>query len=171
MSSLYNKISVSILITLASSACAPEHPSVLKKEYIDPSLIEYIEKFEQMYGGEVGGIKIIFAEQESPVIGMCKVWSNGSSKRKQIEVDPYYWNHEDTSEEEKIGLIYHELGHCFLDRPHTEDKFTHVLPEYSVGVRVPSSLMYPYNFYSNRYKDLESYYFTELIFPETKKVE
>jgi hypothetical protein len=157
------------IVAATSFACAPERPSSLKKEYIEPEFKQLISQFEEMYGGPVSGIKIIFKAHQLPTIGMCTIWDYGNRKVKEITIDPEYWNDEGTATEKKIGLMYHELGHCLLERDHVEDRMSQKFDGYLSTFSVPSSLMYPINFYSSFYKSLESYYFTELLFPETRR--
>ncbi|NBO09551.1 MAG: hypothetical protein EBV30_09465 [Actinobacteria bacterium] len=63
------------------------------------------------------------------VIGLCEV--TGTFRR--VSVDPVYWKF--ATEDERLGLMYHELGHCLLGRDHTEA----LLPDGR-----PASLMHPY---------------------------
>lgn len=51
------------------------------------------------------------------VLGQC--FRNVDKPRKVI-IDRATWNESD--EARKRFLIFHELGHCFLDRGHTDDK-------------------------------------------------
>lgn len=160
-----------LLVLSLSSACAPDHPSTLKKGTIDSAFLTFTSSFEDMYGGPITGIDIVFATQEYPTIGMCKVWDYTTYTKKVIEIDPEYWYSERTSNYARTGLIYHELGHCLLDRRHTEDKFYYTPEGKSYTVTVASSIMYPTNFFSALYAPLQSYYFTELLFPETRRVD
>ena len=52
------------------------------------------------------------------VLGQC--FRNEDKPRKVI-VDRDYW--EEANEMEKQFLIFHELGHCFLDRNHLDQTF------------------------------------------------
>ena len=159
------------LLTALTIGCAPERLSTGKVGSIDPAFKSYISTFESMYGAKVTDIDFYFKALDYPVIGQCSIWTTNYGKIKHIQVDPTYWNDEITSEEQKIGLIFHEIGHCFLDRPHTEDKMFYTPQGFSFKVKIPSSIMYPYNFYSSFYEPLKSYYYTELINPETRKSE
>ena len=162
---------IGLLALSLSSACAPDHPSTLKKGDIDSAFLPLISSFEDMYGGPVVGIDIVFAAQESPTIGMCKVWDYTTYKKKVIEIDPEYWHNDRTSDYARTGLMYHELGHCLLDRDHTEDKFYYTPEGKWYTITAPSSIMYPTNFFSKTYEPIQSYYFTELLFPETRRVD
>lgn len=154
-----------LLITmylLFNAACAKiVDPRSTKNQ--DKAFTAYVRLFESMYGKSTSNVSIGFAELEGSTVGRCKRWSNGF---REIEIDPKYWNSKYTSEEEKIGLIFHELGHCELNRSHVED-IQYYSGQYIRG-DVPRSLMYPYNFYSSFYSELESYYFAEMFTPNTK---
>lgn len=59
-------------------------------------------------------VPIGFARLSGNTIGMCTIWS---SKYRQIQIDPVFWSH--ATENDKITLIAHELGHCDLNRKHS----------------------------------------------------
>lgn len=150
---------LTVIALLFTVACAQDmDPRSIKNQ--DAAFSKYVHMFESMYGRSTSSISMGFAKQEGRVIGMCKRWSNGY---RQIEIDPEYWNDTHTSEQAKIGLIFHELGHCALNRDHNSEV------EYYSGEHirgdVPVSLMYPYNFYSSSYEELQDYYFNELFHP------
>jgi hypothetical protein len=50
-------------------------------------------------------------------LGQCKSYSDGS---KQVIVDEQYWNR--ISDSEREYLVFHELGHCVLEREHNDGK-------------------------------------------------
>ena len=53
---------------------------------------------------------------DSAIQGQC---FRNTSKPKKVIIDVDYWNN--ATKEEKEFIIYHELGHCFLDREHLND--------------------------------------------------
>jgi hypothetical protein len=119
---------------------------------IDPKFQGYVDMYVGVKGSPLNyDIPIGFAPQNGNVIGMCTRWSNGY---RQIEVDPTYWNDPTTTENERIALIFHELGHCDLNRDHDTTLLSSGYPE---------SLMYPYDvgFLSS----MQTYYFHELFHP------
>lgn len=128
----------------------------------DQAFSHYVRLFESIYGKSTSRVSMGFSKLEFPTVGRCKKWSNGY---REIEIDPDYWNSPYTTQEAKIGLIFHELGHCELNRYHDE-----VLEYYSgqhIRGEIPRSLMYPYNFYSSHYAELQNYYFAEMFTPST----
>ena len=60
-------------------------------------------------------------------------------------------------------MIYHELGHCVLDREHSNTLVTH--PHF--GYQIPNSIMYYMAFgESSFYKTFREHYVSELNNPE-----
>jgi hypothetical protein len=95
-------------------------------------------------------IPIQFADfTNSANIGLCTWWDSGY---RQITIDKTYWDNPYITEEIKISLIFHELGHCDLNRQHNSALR-------SDGQ--PVSLMYPYNV--GYLPQDEDYYFDELF--------
>lgn len=125
---------------------------------IDPAFTEQVSLFESLYGQSIGDISIGFYPLSGRVIGQCTQWSNGF---RQIKVNPTYWFIAESRA--KIGLIFHELGHCLLNREHMNSMFHY--DGLHVRGYIPISLMYPYNFFSDPYEDLDSYYYGELFNP------
>lgn len=80
---------------------------------IDRELLPYVEKFEERYKIQVTGMYIQFRTLAGARVGQCTIKSNGY---KIIEIDPGAW--EFKSEIDKISLMFHELGHCFLYQNH-----------------------------------------------------
>lgn len=54
---------------------------------------------------------------DTEAIGQCLTYEDGF---KTINIDKAFWS--ESSDIEKEFLIYHELGHCLLERPHTNVK-------------------------------------------------
>lgn len=143
-----NKLLVLSLLLL--SACgkmqSPQDPRTIHG--VDTEFIPYVDLYIQSKGYGLGySIPIGFTDLPDDTVGLCTRWSNGY---RQIQVDRAYWDY--ISENEKRSLIFHELGHCDLNRNHEET----VMSNYW-----PTSLMYPYNF---GYPDgMEAYYMNELF--------
>jgi len=51
------------------------------------------------------------------ILGACRAPDEGFPRRS-IFVDRPFWN--DATDLEREFVVYHELGHCFLDRPHLD---------------------------------------------------
>jgi hypothetical protein len=81
-------------------------------------------------------------------VGICKL---GYYRVPYIAIDRTYWKN--SSRWGREWLVFHELGHCVLDRDHRDDKF---------GVNCPASIMHSYA-NSFCYKDYRNYYVKELF--------
>ncbi len=55
--------------------------------------------------------------EQGNVVGQCKTYSDGS---KEIVLDLVYW--ENATEIEREYLVFHELGHCVLERDHNNER-------------------------------------------------
>lgn len=161
---------VSICVVISLTACGGRSGSNLFDNNsrdprsihgIDGSFVEQITLFESIYGASIGDVSIGFSKIERPAIAICSRWSNGY---RQITVDPDYWNIADNME--KISLMFHELGHCVLNREHVNSLY-YYNGEHISGY-VPVSFMYPYNiFHQENFNELKDYYFHEMFNPSS----
>ena len=69
-----------------------------------------------------------------------------------VEISRLEWTDLDTDEQEE--LIFHELGHCLLNREHSTGTFTNGMP---------ASLMYPILVNESWYVQYRSYYWNEMF--------
>lgn len=153
-----------LLLALIVSGCSPiKLPTDPRTIYgVNPEFIKYVNSFEKEYGKSIGDVSMDFVDQPSNIVGLCKKW--GYTYR-QVEVDKTYWKQ--ATEEERMGLVFHELGHCVLDREHKSDYFLY--NGLHITGQVPASLMFPYNFYTSFYSELEAYYKYEMFHPQLAK--
>ncbi len=85
----------------------------------------------------------------SNVLGWCKPWFSP----REILLDEEYWQSAGTLDREQ--LVFHELGHCALDREHNE---TWARDDW------PTSIMYPSNeIDQHKYAAWYDYYIKELF--------
>lgn len=96
---------------------------------IEGAFVQYVERFEAEAANQGRSVEVRtymkFADLETDLLGRCFPMSN------RVEVDRRAWAKMD--EDEREMLIFHELGHCTLHRPHRSD----------VRDGHPVSLMYP----------------------------
>lgn len=83
----------------------------------------------------------------------------------RVSIDRRYFR--EATQEAKVNLIFHELGHCVLKRSHDES-----MGEYGY----PKSLMYPFILYNEDSQGffielLSVYYYQELFQPQTPQVD
>jgi hypothetical protein len=140
---------------LLNSACGPL-PYTEKKSKIDPEFIKLVELFEKEQNKNVD-VDISFKSLDEPTVGLCwsETYHNGEKKGIEIEIDPDYWF--STTETRKEVLLFHELGHCILDRGHEEEKLYY---------NIPKSIMFP-TVFERSYLLYRSYYVEELKNPNT----
>ncbi len=87
---------------------------------IDPDLQEYFDLFKE--AGDARGFEIDFEAKnitaeirtivDNSILGQC------FTNSKEIIIDRGYWD--GLSEIDREFLIFHELGHCYLDRGHLD---------------------------------------------------
>jgi hypothetical protein len=124
--------------------------------YVEPEFQAYVEDF-QMQTGLKNIIPIKFKEiQEEYVIALCYNYNN--TDKNYIEVDPEEFNK--LSDSEKEETIYHELGHCLLNRSHNESMLD--ARRYGIRSSIPKTIMYPYVF-GTKYLQYKGYYVNELV--------
>lgn len=105
-----------------------------KPTVVNEDILPYVKRFETLFKSNVS-IRVEYGELDSPNVGVCTKWSDGY---KDITIDKeFFISLNDLGKEE---LIFHELGHCILNRAHTSEfiKINHM--------SVPKSIMYPYVF-------------------------
>ncbi len=115
----------SLLITLV--ACGKDTEIQLNKEYqgVDVELWSYFEKFEKeaaergvkidlAVAGITGTIEKIHAHG---TVGLC---NHRLDQPNHVIIDLNFWA--SASDNSKEMIIFHELGHCYLERSHNDNK-------------------------------------------------
>ncbi len=129
-----------VLILFFQSCGTPLDPKVPTRRIItitDPTFHSYIQEFEHYYGKSVSEIPIGFADLDPKFAGTCTrsimagTANNSYIAISYISIDRTYWYK--LSDYQRINLIFHELGHCALNKKH--------VPSDSVGV-CPTSFMF-----------------------------
>lgn len=116
---------------------------------VDPELVEYVRRFERLKGS-MEDITVVFAPQEKSIAAVCIVSYEG----KRIEVDRDKWSrYSDTIRE---VVIFHEGGHCLLDRKH-DDREIEI-----EGEVIKRSVMSPKILPQAMYENHRKYYEREL---------
>ena len=109
-----------LISTVLLSACSKEANYVVEEE-----ISVYFEKFEAAAAerGHEIDLKAIHIEgyfsdiEANGVVGQCKTYSDGTH---DIVIEKTYWNRKNDLEKEY--LIFHELGHCVLNREHLDNQ-------------------------------------------------
>jgi hypothetical protein len=156
-----NAIKLSILITIIALNMLTFSGVLHKKtRRVDKDLETLVKSFVAEYNKRVDDKKIDtdiivqFSDDLSrfgaSVIGLCHRSYNSSPEVYILR--SYFNDHEASLKEE---LVFHELGHCLLGRPHKNDVD-------SDGI--PLSLMYPYILGEETYNtNSREYYLSELF--------
>lgn len=114
MSRFYVFILLALSITLFSCGSDDEIPADLQI-YLD-RFEEEANKRNLTYATEVEETKILLVEIiNGGVLGQCV---RSEEESNQIHVDRSYWEEDTTSDLEKEFVVFHELGHCILNRDH-----------------------------------------------------
>lgn len=124
----------------------------------DPVFVSYVERFQSMaryYGrtDDVSRLAVIFNDSNldrPSTIASCMI---STGPQNVVSVRRSYWDA--ATELVKQALIFHELGHCMLLRPHRGDV--------RVSDMTPISLMYPYIISNNLYNNYYNVYNDELF--------
>ena len=159
-------IIASLLLLVSCGAKKQYH----KKLNVHPEAQTFLSTFEEKYGVKVDDLDMTFAAlSDAGVLGYCQK-SVRTEKRMEggalvehvyatpvIVLNTKYWDRIGTTaftDSDKEQLVYHELGHCVLNRPHVEEKVT-------------SSIMNPYHktaaWYGNIYERNYSNFMIELF--------
>jgi len=136
------------IFVLFLSACG-------RVEY-DPAFVEHVKSF-QKETGIIVELPIVFdSDVDDKYVAVCRKYFYTHTI---IKVNPRHW--EQLSFYGKEETIYHELGHCVLNRDHDET----LTNQSGIGY-IPNSIMYPYifgdDFYYALYRD---HYIQELLYP------
>lgn len=112
---------------------------------IDPAFADYVARFE-LFSGHTVNVDIQFGPTSRPeASGTC-------FDRNRIAIDREAWNSNTKSANEQI--VFHELGHCVLDRDHNAERLEDGRP---------ASLMNPSLIPESDYENNVDYYLEELV--------
>lgn len=119
-----NNIIISVIITLScilNSSCSKESESKI----IETELQSYFDTFvleASLYNLEIDLSSIDIGAyvkniETNGTVGQCITYSDGS---KDIVIDVNNWDK--INDEEKEYIVFHELGHCILERSHINEE-------------------------------------------------
>lgn len=143
-----------LIFLLFVNACGPITHSV-KKHQIDQEFTIFVENFEHEIEKKVD-IDIKFNTLKRPTVGVCFKYSD--SNYNYVEIDSEFWYKSSFAQKEQI--IFHELGHCILNRQHNDILLNYNQSNFGV-LQIPKSIMYP-NVFEQPYELFRSYYVSEL---------
>jgi hypothetical protein len=121
-----------LVIGITSTGCSDEAAEEPNGNNIDVALEfqKYVDRFIEegaQRGYEIDfndtGLSIQFASAlPEDAAGVCSELGTGTSGSHEIEIRKTYW--ETLTDIQKERLIFHELGHCELNRPHDNSVFS-----------------------------------------------
>lgn len=128
-----NMLIVSCAAAAALTACG-DYRFVHKPHYeVDPILQPYItlfeqKAFEQQVNIEIRDLRAYFVsdlgeDEDSVTLALCRKYETDDGEvlgSPEIEVDENEFRELEDSEKE--ALMFHELGHCILNRDHRDDR-------------------------------------------------
>lgn len=94
----------------------------------EPEFMKYVTMFVAQYPVNVNDIPIHFTSefQDTRTIAICRIDDDTLVTSLQIQVDRKEWA--SLSEFGRFWTIFHELGHCALNRSHTEATYADGCP-------------------------------------------
>jgi hypothetical protein len=121
---------LSLVLSGSLLACEePEQvePQLVKFPGVDPQLRIYFQRFEdeatarglQVDLTQAGITGEIMEIEDNHVLGRC---SFPRAQPNRVTVDQSFWSR--GSDLFREFVVFHELGHCFLFRPHLEDRLS-----------------------------------------------
>lgn len=103
------------------------------KPEIDTEFKSYVKSFEVEYNTKVG-YAVVFGNIDRGLAGVCYKYSDG---RRLVKISKDVWG--GYNDDQRDQLIYHELGHCSLNKRHDTTQENTVSKDY----KCPTSIMYP----------------------------
>jgi len=112
-------------INLLFIGCTKENNENLVTEelFVEEALTPYFERF--VAEGKLRGLDIDLVEKRiegflinieaDNVVGQC---TYSATSTRQVNIDSAYWN--SATDLEKEFVVFHELGHCYLERTHAD---------------------------------------------------
>ena len=112
-----------ILIAFIAHACSDDMGAYNLESSVSPELLPYVLSFEEEAAARGMSIEwhqhdliIELADIETEAVGRCLTFTDDT---RRVEIDPTYWMGQTNIGKEFV--VFHELGHCILDRGHLDE--------------------------------------------------
>lgn len=147
-----------------------------RAQTINRALRPYFEEFVRLRGQATAEISLHLGDLEKGTAGKCfvpggksggdqiadTVFGDSTQKERRILINARFYDRNKDNRDAIENVVFHELGHCILNRGHSEKK---IADQY--GQEIPESIMYPsefghYPFYRENYV----HYIKELFNPK-----
>lgn len=159
----------SIVAIFLTTGCSPYFLSQGNRYVsIDPTFKPYVDRFFQFsksFGKApgTGNLVVTLDYSMSPprsgqawVLAVCV---RSGDNPPTIRVNSHFWDNSYYTHAEREELIFHELGHCVLNRGHRQETAQTLDYKYYM----PVSIMNPYHIGRDRYSINYEYYIKELF--------
>lgn len=108
------------VVCLFVISCTPKEFDMDYSQATDPAILKYFDRFEteaMKYGLEIRletkGVYGVFSNLDNNKLGNCR-YREGEPRK--VSIDREYW--QNTSDLDREYIVFHELGHCYLERGH-----------------------------------------------------
>jgi hypothetical protein len=145
------------LLFLSSCASIPHVPACPRQfPDVNEDILPFFQMFEGYTGTRIIGITaglvpIPYSGTGLHTIGVCRYNTGPDRSYREIQLDSVYWSKASLGDKE--ALVYHELGHCFMELGHDDTKDENGAPNSLMSPVMPSTL---------EYLDNREYYILEL---------
>jgi hypothetical protein len=106
------------------------------RNFVDPALAPYVQRFEAAGGLQIRYLNIHFGSLPSKEEGLCSHFPS-----PEVTIDSTAW--QGLSEVQREVVVFHELGHCILGRGHLAETLpggfvaSVMFPQVSIGIDQP----------------------------------
>lgn len=134
--------------------------------YIHEDVAPFVSRFQQLSGIQINDLHVTFKQMDMGLGGYCEKneiiketpFEKTITKTPKVFLNIDYWNNYlKIDKRGKELLVFHELGHCLLNRDHNESKL-----DFN-GKSIPASIMTPQMFESIYYSSNYSHFIGELF--------
>lgn len=136
-----------IIISIILTSCGVSDEST-KEYFVDSELEPYVNKFQKIYNQDIDNLVVVFTE-ETNHLGYCDIRHEWHKKMFNKTIKNYsptiYINAKKwpiLNYAQREAIMFHELGHCVLNRSHKDDVFEALVYEMKIST-IYSSIMYP----------------------------
>jgi len=150
--------SCGIPLPLQKDLVVKDKNAIRQNATTDPVFASFVQEFEikgkALTGNAnftIGDVPINFGDTEDPAFqGVCFVYSDGA---KEIIIRKSWWDTVN-NQEYRESLIFHELGHCALDRDHLDETASNGGLSYKISM-MNSVILTPEAYQPNKSEYLE----------------
>lgn len=165
MKNLYTRLFILVIISFIMCSCDRRMnkdlaPTPNAYENVVPEMWKHFQKFEIEAAKrgvtiDLRALKIEGVIRPVHVDGIAGLCSHNPETEKTVILDINFWSK--SSDMEREAIIFHELGHCVLERSHNDDALDNGMCESLMRSGTSACI----TFY--KYSDHQDYYLDELF--------